>query len=407
MNWKMHTMTRQELYAAVWAEPMRRVAQRLGVSDVALSKACRRHGIPVPSRGYWAKLAAGRAPAKPELPKLEGDELPVVIRGNPDPTPEHGADPEVEDAVAANVPAEPIHVPDTLEDATPVVRRTIKSLKRAKADERGLVHTNGPGLLTLAVTKANIDRAGRITEAIVRSCQAGGMMDKTRAADADFSIRLEGQSLPFSIKETVNRTERPDTPAERRRRERNPFAWDRRPQYDYHPTGRLTFRFDGYGNGHRMSWSDGKTQRLEELLNDIIAGAVRLAVYWRRRQEEAEARQRAWAEAERLRRERERQSDEEERRCERLMARTELWKMAVQIRDYVAAVEEANARDSKIYEEGSPESGWLQWASWVADQLDPTIDEPLYHVTLNALWHVRTGDRYPAGGNPLLKFLES
>lgn len=35
---------------------------------------------------------------------------------------------------------------------------------------------------------------------------------------------------------------------------------------------------DGYGNGTRMSWGDGKTQRLEDLLADVIAGSVRLAV---------------------------------------------------------------------------------------------------------------------------------
>lgn len=406
MNQKIHNLTRQELYEAVWAEPMRQVAQRLGVSDVALSKACRRHSIPVPGRGYWAQLAAGRAPPQPVLPELDGDELPVVIRGKPEPPPEKPADPEAEAAVEAHAPAEPIPVPDSLEGATPVVRRTVKALKRARPDERGLRRVSGPGLLQLAVTTESLDRAARIADALVRAYQAHGLMTQSRAADADFSIQLEGQSIPFSITETVTRTERPETPAERRQRESAQFIWDRRPQYEYHPTGRLTFRFDGYGNGHRLSWSDGKTQRLEDLLNEIVAGAVRLAVHWRRKHEEREAAHRAWEEADRLRREVERQEGEERRRCERLMIRSELWKMAVQIREYVAAVERTDVQDSRDHGTGSPESAWVQWATGIARQLDPASDEPLYHATLDALWHVRSGDRYPTGGNPILELLK-
>lgn len=40
----------------VWAEPLRVVARRYGVSDVALAKRCRKLGIPLPGRGYWSKM---------------------------------------------------------------------------------------------------------------------------------------------------------------------------------------------------------------------------------------------------------------------------------------------------------------------------------------------------------------
>lgn len=53
-------LTREQLYALVWAEPVRTIAQQLGISDVALAKTCRKHDVPVPSRGYWAKLEAGK-----------------------------------------------------------------------------------------------------------------------------------------------------------------------------------------------------------------------------------------------------------------------------------------------------------------------------------------------------------
>lgn len=58
-------LRREELYELVWAEPMRSVAARLGISDVALGKACKRLGVPRPARGYWAKVAAGHRGKRP------------------------------------------------------------------------------------------------------------------------------------------------------------------------------------------------------------------------------------------------------------------------------------------------------------------------------------------------------
>ncbi|WP_310569333.1 hypothetical protein [Gemmatimonas sp.] len=62
------TVTREELYARVWAEPMQRVAASIGISDVALKKRCTKLFIPVPPRGYWAKKAAGKPTRVTKLP---------------------------------------------------------------------------------------------------------------------------------------------------------------------------------------------------------------------------------------------------------------------------------------------------------------------------------------------------
>ncbi len=52
------TYDREKLYEEVWAEPLRAVAPRYGVSDVMLGKVCRELLIPLPGRGYWAKVRA-------------------------------------------------------------------------------------------------------------------------------------------------------------------------------------------------------------------------------------------------------------------------------------------------------------------------------------------------------------
>lgn len=61
------TLSREDLYELVWSKPMVELAQDLGLSDVALAKRCRKLRVPVPGRGYWARVAAGQEPRQPTL----------------------------------------------------------------------------------------------------------------------------------------------------------------------------------------------------------------------------------------------------------------------------------------------------------------------------------------------------
>jgi hypothetical protein len=74
-----HYFRREALYALVWTAPVMEIAGRLGVSDVALAKLCRRASIPLPYRGYWARVEAGQCPQVSALPPApEG--LPELLR---------------------------------------------------------------------------------------------------------------------------------------------------------------------------------------------------------------------------------------------------------------------------------------------------------------------------------------
>jgi len=63
-------MTREELYALVWSQPMRSAAKSRGISDVALAKQCRKADVPVPPRGFWNKKQAGKPVVVLPLPPL-------------------------------------------------------------------------------------------------------------------------------------------------------------------------------------------------------------------------------------------------------------------------------------------------------------------------------------------------
>lgn len=65
---KSDEITREELFAAVWEKPTSQIAREFGISDVALGKLCRKHQVPKPPRGYWARVAAGQTPKRPPLP---------------------------------------------------------------------------------------------------------------------------------------------------------------------------------------------------------------------------------------------------------------------------------------------------------------------------------------------------
>ena len=69
-------VTREGLYTEIWAEPMTTVAERYEVSSNYLGRICERLKIPRPPRGYWQRLAVGKADLQEPLPELDpGDEF--------------------------------------------------------------------------------------------------------------------------------------------------------------------------------------------------------------------------------------------------------------------------------------------------------------------------------------------
>jgi hypothetical protein len=65
----MKEITRSALYELVWAKPRSVLAKQFNISDVALAKRCLKANIPMPPRGYWAKIEAGKSrAARPPLP---------------------------------------------------------------------------------------------------------------------------------------------------------------------------------------------------------------------------------------------------------------------------------------------------------------------------------------------------
>jgi hypothetical protein len=76
--WNRVDLYNVDLYNEVWSQPLVKLSQKYGVSNVRLGKVCRKLKIPHPGRGFWAKKAVGQAVEQVPLPQFEN--TPVVKR---------------------------------------------------------------------------------------------------------------------------------------------------------------------------------------------------------------------------------------------------------------------------------------------------------------------------------------
>jgi len=97
---KYTKILRSQLYEQVWQKPVTKLASEFGLSDRGLGKLCARHKIPIPKRGYWQKLKAGYCLSKPTLPRLDGDNDPMITVYCTEQPEETSCSKEIEQAIA-------------------------------------------------------------------------------------------------------------------------------------------------------------------------------------------------------------------------------------------------------------------------------------------------------------------
>lgn len=71
-------LPRLELYERVWTTPVIALASEYGLSNVGLAKFCKKHHIPRPGLGYWAKKKHGKSVRRTRLPSIEDGKLSTI-----------------------------------------------------------------------------------------------------------------------------------------------------------------------------------------------------------------------------------------------------------------------------------------------------------------------------------------
>lgn len=335
-----HTLTRAELHALVWDRPITKLAAEYSLSDVALHKICRKHDIPTPPVGYWAKKAHGKTVKVTPLPRP--DEVGSITIREGEASGEGVAVAEARtDVRAALVDWQPAAEAPTI---NAIVERTVAKLEAAKAKRTGLVMIEGAGLISVAVRPDCVDRAARILRLLAdAAARTGIVLDATRRAAV---WQCEGEVVLFSFEEMADRVEHEPTEKELRAVARweaerdadfkrygylRDYGCPKIPKWQERYQGRLAVRLEEvralsddrwWGEPIRRSFADGKKQDLAAMIPRILATVAAIAVAKRDNRGVEERRRLAEEEA---RRERERV----ERRNARERARIALFEQLV------------------------------------------------------------------------------
>jgi hypothetical protein len=374
-------LTRDELYELVWAEPMTKVARRYGLSDRGLAKICDRMGIPVPGRGYWAKVQSGKVPPQVKLPKITaGQQSRVVLDVNAQELEESKEYQSVVDEIEYEMQVEnQVVVPEELVDLHPLVERTDKSLRGAGANEYGIVRPRAKHCLDVRIGKESIDRASRIMDALIKALDDRDIelvFDDEERQSARMVI--DGETLGFSLEEKTRRERYQPTLAELKELEKDPYYRYRLPDDKFFPSGNLSLKLDigWWGRGLRGTWSDGKKQRLERCLNKFIIAAYKAAAAKKADHIERERQKLEWDEQERRREILRRQIELEQERLDALNEQAKAWYEAQQLRAYIQAVRSAGYYPQRRITGGQDIVEWSAWALEQASRLDPTVSSP-------------------------------
>jgi hypothetical protein len=369
---------REKLYKEVWAKPVVDVAVQYGVSDVAIHKICKSLNVPVPPRGYWAKLRAGEKIKKPPLPATKGVTEIVGARtfegikvSSSQPLSFLTESERQKVLLAAQqikMTAENAQLHKKIAAYKSVVKEWNKKDTKPEGAKRSFKnYSNRPPFLAGVISSETLPRVYRILDAFFRQVESlgGSVYD-------DLSLQIRNERVQLEVFEAQDETKHVITKKEAQEilvyeDAKRHHSWAPEPQirkYDYTFNGRLrvSIRQSRY-------FRDTDNINIESRLSDmLIALYEESEVVCIEREAREEAARKKEEEA-RLREERRNRYDNEVERTIALENVARDYETACRIRAYVKAVE-------TICNQGGLDdatAAWIDWAKKKADWFDPTV----------------------------------
>ncbi len=354
------TLKREQLYKEVWKTPGSQLAKRYGISDVALAKICRKMDVPRPYRGYWRRLETGQSLKRTSLPRPKTTTVlsHQISRG--------ASTARVTGKLSSKVRQvefrKPIVVPDKLKNPHPLIRACKDELKWRDNFKYGWnPHHFSKDNVSILVHKKARARAFRIMDAFIKAIEARG--HEVIISDSYYGggcALIFGQEIRFDMRDRDwVREEDSEIGA-------TSFGWSWEDKPIRIRRG-LVFRvYKSWNSGcGKRTWSDGKRQRLENLLDPIFLEVLRLARIDRRHQIEMEHWERERKEKERVRRIEEERRIAEQRRRQDLIRATNRWRRSRELLEFI------DAMDQRLRDETTGKKEILQWARTLAAEMDP------------------------------------
>lgn len=360
-----NTLNRKELFDLIWSKPTAKLAEELGISDVAISKWCKKMQIPKPPRGYWAKKQVGKnVPQKPKLKKLTKTDVNKIEYS---PSPVRPKD-ETEQHVEV--------IPGSLETPHKLVKASLKALSKGKPwGDRNIIHSKNKKVLDIQVTQDSVARACLIFDSVIKTLAAEGIPVSLEIGEhtSKTIVEIDGYQTEIGIDERTKRVEVKKGEMDR--------YWY--PKYEFLPTGMLTFVVRKWTHGVRSEWKDGKIQRIENLIPSIVNSLKLIAVKhseWELEKAEQEKR---------LKQAKATQRKEaiKELKCEKILAHMEMWKKACDLKEFLKVLKETSKETPEIeeyielglsYAERINPLNWTDLASFDEDELKRELPYSLW-----------------------------
>lgn len=362
------TITREELYSAVWKTPMSRLAEEYGISGNGLAKICGREDIPYPPRGYWAKHAVGKAQKQPPLPKLD-NARPIIIRPTPLPSPPIELPIEVkQQADKARASEAELTVPERLLRPHTIIASWLAEHEEQKRRAR---QERDPWMRDLyrpsELTETD-RRKHRVLDTLFKAIERhdGKVEQGERRV---LFVQILGEEIEFQLREKQKQERRSLT--ENEKRWHSPGGW----KQELVPTGQLIFEIKTWQwpAGLSRQWIESDKRPMEDMLPDIVATFVAAGPLLVQQRKDREAAERERQLAEHRRYEEQRRRKREVNRWRRFKDMAKEWQELATVRDFLTAFQSADADRSAIIDERSV-ADWIAWAEDWLQRADPLAD---------------------------------
>lgn len=212
----------------------------------------------------------------------------------------------------------------------------------------------GPGLCGIVVHQNQVERALSILQSLASSLDGEELL--LEPDDARMKIAVGKDTITFTLTEKSRRQKHIPTAQEqevydqrlaRRKRAADRRNWDLYrslpyerpwPEFDTIYLGQLSLTVDGWSQGLRKTWADGKTQRIDTMIPAIVDGLKALLASDKAKREKREEDERQWAELSRRRDLAKKRKQREETRVTYLRELVELQREATDIRTWLSTV---------------------------------------------------------------------
>lgn len=362
------SLSRAQLYELVWAEPLNKVAERIGTSAPRLSQICDAHAIARPEQGHWLRLEMGKpvtVRALEPAPIGVSDMISIdaskrrKVRASPEAA--HG----LSDAASMS------KVPERLVRPHALVAEWI-AMREQQVRKKEQVYDHRLKRLVMPVPLTPADRRRlRVADTIFKAVERQGAQVKKGDRRELLMVR-GGEQFTFQLRYRLKRGQRQLTPDELRWRGADAQKW----VYELYETDALVFEIKTWlPRGTRTEWEDLKRATLEQQLDDIVAGIMAAFPALEQLRKEREEERRRSEIAARERRERENARRLDAARFRRLLELASAWREAELARAFLAALCERLPPGSPPVA-GIETTDWLAWVERKVNEYDRLGSDP-------------------------------